>query len=347
MSVTELDQFRKRTRWVYYREGVAYGPFSVDEILDMIDEGVLSRETELMELGSNRRVPLGSVSIFKERAQELDEIMTREMDEAEFEVTRQRLGRSRGIQFYLVNIALPVALILAVLVGVFWKQIFNAGSEEEAGAIHVAVEAEDEDKSAGSGEAGAKGPAEAEFVEAESPLEAGLEDYALGLTMESADDGSLEAISAMPTPARAKKLPTVVALERRKKVIPKKKASDAPTKGGPAAAKDEGIVEMDFSDEEIGAGDVDLGSDDVEDMVRRRLQPVLRNCAGKAATESGSAPDVSAKVKVRSTGSLGSLKLTVEPKVGYSEIRMCVIAGMAGIRVPPFEGPARQVTTTN
>ena len=54
-----------------------------------------------------------------------------------------------------------------------------------------------------------------------------------------------------------------------------------------------------------------------------------------------------ARVKVRPSGSLGSLKLTVEPEEGYSEIRMCVIAGMAGIRVPPFEGPAQQVTTTN
>ncbi len=347
MSVTELDQFRKRTRWVYYREGVAYGPFSVDEILDMIDEGVLSRDTELMELGSNRRVPLGSVSIFKERAQELDEIMTREMDEAEFEETRQRLGRSRGVQFYLVNIALPVGLILAVALGIFWKQIFNSGSGEEAGAIHVAAEPEDEGKGDGTDKAGAKGPAEAEFVEAESPLEAGLEDYALGLTMEGADDGSIETISAMPTPARAKKLPTVIAVERRKKASPKKPGAKGPGAGGPAAVKDEGIVEMDFSEDEIGAGGADLGSDDVEGMVRQRLQPVLRNCAAKATTEAGTSPDVQARVKVRPTGSLGTLKLTVEPKVGYSEIRMCVIAGMAGIRVPPFEGPARQVTTTN
>lgn len=346
MSGTELDQFRKRTRWVYYREGVAYGPFSVDEILDMIEEGVLSRDTELMELGSNRRVPLGSVSIFLDRAQELDERFTREMDEAEFEVTRQRLGRSRGVSFYLVNIALPVVLICAVVLGVFWKQIVGTGEAEDPGAIHVAVEAEEDRAADEAAAAGAKAAAEAEFVEAESLLEAGLEDYALGLTMEGADDGTLASLTAVPTGARAKKLPTVIAVERRTKPT-RKKTGPAPAGGGAAAVAGGGIVEMDFSDEEIGATDVDRGGDDVEDMVRRRLQPVLRNCASKVGTEAGVSPDVHARVKVRPTGSLGSLKLTVEPKVGYSEIRMCVIAGMAGIRVPPFAGDARQVTTTN
>jgi hypothetical protein len=347
MSGTELDQFRKRTRWVYYREGVAYGPFSVDEILDMIEEGVLSRDTELMELGSNRRIPLGSVSIFLDRARKLDERLTREMDEAEFEGSRQRLGRSRGVQFYLVNIALPAVLVCAVVLGIFWKQIFGAGGGEDPGAIHVAVEGQDE--GAGDEATQAQGKsraAEVEFVEADSPLEAGLEDYALGLTMEGADDGSLAALSAAPTAIRAKKLPSVIAVER-KAPARRKPVKAAATGGGPAAVTGEAIVEMDFSDEEIGVEDDAPGGDDVEDMVRRRLRPVLRSCASKADTGTGAPPDVEARVKVRPTGSLGSLKLTVEPQVGYSEIRMCVIAGMAGIRVPPFDGDARQVTTTN
>ena len=106
-------------------------------------------------------------------------------------------------------------------------------------------------------------------------------------------------------------------------------------------------MEMDFSEGEGDPSTVDVGGDGVEAMVRRRLQPVLRSCASKDSAESGLPPDVLARVQVRSTGSLGTLNLTVEPKVGYSEIRMCVIAGMAGIRVPPFEGPAVHVTTTN
>ncbi len=348
MSGTELDQFRKRTRWVYYREGVAYGPFSVDEILDMIEEGALSRETELMELGSNRRIPLGAVRLFLDRVQALDERLTREMDEAEFENTRQRLGRSRGIQFYLVNIALPVTLVVAVVLGVFWKQIFSTSSGEYPGAIHIASEAEDDGPDGETPEIGTKArTAEAEFVEAEASLEAGLEDYALGLTMEGADDGTLEALSQIPVRARVKKLPDVVVMEHRKKKVRKKSVETGNVGGGPAAAGGDGIMEMDFSEGEGDPSTVDVGGDGVEAMVRRRLQPVLRSCASKDSAESGLPPDVLARVQVRSTGSLGTLNLTVEPKVGYSEIRMCVIAGMAGIRVPPFEGPAVHVTTTN
>jgi len=348
MGSTELEQFRKRTRWVYYREGVAYGPFSVDEILDMIDEGVLGRDTDLMETGSNRRVPLSAVRLFLDRAQELDERLTREMDEAEFEVTRQRLGRSRGIQFYLVNIALPLVLVLAVVVGIFWKQIFGNRGGEDPGAIHIASVAEEEGPRIEAPETALKKlSSEVEFVEAEASLEAGLEDYALGLTMEGADDGALEALSQMPAEAHAKKLPDVVTVERRKRPGRKPPSETASIAGGPAAAGGSGIAEMNFDDEDLGAEAVNLDGDGVESMVRRRLQPVLRSCAAKGSAETGVPPDLMARVKVRPTGSLGTLNLTVEPKVGYSEIRMCVIAGMAGIRVPAFEGPAVQVTTTN
>ena len=347
MSGAELEQFRKRTRWVYYREGVAYGPFSVDEIIDMINEGVLNRETELMELGSNRRVPLGAVRIFLECAEEIDERHTREMDEAEFESTRQRLGRSRGVQFYVVNIALPLALILAVVLGVFWKQIVGIGVGGDPGAIHVVAEAEDEASGGETPEAREVArAAEAVFVEAETSLEGGLEDYALGLTMEGADDGTLDSISAMPVPARAKKLPKVIELAgRRKPRTPTSEEHSAAV--GPAAVVGGGVVEIEFSDEELDGESEGVDGDEAGAMVRRRLRPVLRRCASKASTETGLPPDVMARVGVRPSGSLGGLKLTVEPKVGYSEIRMCIIAGMAGIRVPPFEGPELQVTTTN
>lgn len=347
MSATELEQFRKKTRWVYYSEGVAYGPFSVDEIFDMIDEGVVNEDTDLMELGSRRRIPLRSVRLFGERAFEIETARTREMEAQEFEGTRQRLGRSRGIQFYLVNIALPIVLVLAVIFGVFWKQIFGAGEGQDPGAVHIAKDSATANPTGGASESSEKAPAaEPVFVEAEASLEAGLEDYALGLTMEGSDDRSPEALSQLPVTARAKKLPEVVAVERRKTTRKGPEAKDSEPAGGPASAVDR-VVEMDFSDGEEKVEAMDLVDESVETMVRRRLQPVLRSCAGKGAPETGLPPDVLARVQVRPTGSLGSLKLTVEPKVGYSEIRMCVIAGMAGIRVPPFEGSAIQVATTN
>jgi len=347
MSGTELEQFRKRTRWVYYRDGVAYGPFSVDEILDMIDEGVLGRETDLMELGSNRRSPLSAVRLFLERVRELDERCTREMEEAEFEVTRRRLGRSRGVQFYLVHVALPLILVLAVAFGVFRERIFGTGDNGHPGAVHVAAEVSVDGHAGEPSEAGAKvRSAEAEFVEAEPSLEAGLEDYALGLTMVSAGNEDLEAHSHVPVAASAKKLPEVVVRPRRKKAGDAMATGGAQAASGPASAGG-GVVEMDFSAEVLGEDAAATVGGGVEAMVRRRLRPVLRKCAGKGAGESGLPPDVMAMVQVRSTGSLGSLKLVVEPNVGYSEIRMCVVAGMAGIRVPAFDGPAVSVTTTN
>ena len=347
MSGTELERFRKKTRWVYYSEGVAYGPFSVDEIFDMIDEGVVNDDTDLMELGSRRRIPLRSVRLFTERVLEFETARTREMDALEFEGTRQRLGRSRGIQFYVVNIALPIVLVLAVILGVFWKQIFGTGGGEGPGAVHIAEDSDSGNPSGEATESSNKAPtAEPEFVEAEASLEAGLEDYALGLTMEGADDRSPEALGHIEATARAKKLPEVIPLQRRKPTAKVPGPKDDKPAGGPASTVDR-VVEMDFSDGEPEDEAVDLADESVEAMVRRRLQPVLRSCAGKGAPETGLPPDVLARVQVRPSGSLGSLKLTVEPKVGYSEIRMCVIAGMAGIRVPPFVGAALQVTTTN
>jgi len=345
MGEADLEQFRKRTRWVYYREGVAYGPFSVDEVFGLIDETVLDHDTELMELGSNRRVPLSKVRWFAEHLHEFDDQRTREMEELDFESTRQRLGRSRGVQFYAVNIALPLVLVLAVTLGIFWNRIFKSSDSGDPGVIHIAEEVAREGDGAdpeaeGDRQAKAAGP---EFVEADSPLEAGLEDYALGLTVEQVDP--VASLDHAPLTARAKKLPKVVPVKRRSRTPAHKKSNpDGAAGHGPAAAGS-GVIEMDFSDDEEDetAGD----GDGLEVMVRRRLQPVLRKCAAKGSAESGLLPDVRARVVVRPTGSLGSLQLTVEPAAGFSDIRMCVIAGMAGIRVPPFEGPALQVSTSN
>ena len=345
MSGADLEQFRKRTRWVYYREGVAYGPFSVDEVFGLIDETVLDHATELMELGSNRRVPLSKVRWFADHLHEFDDERTREMEELDFESTRQRLGRSRGVQFYAVNIALPLVLVFALTLGIFWNRIFKSSDGGDPGAIHIAEEVAREGDGAdpaadGDRKAKAAGP---EFVEADSPLEAGLEDYALGLTMEQAEP--VTSLDHAPLTARAKKLPKVVTVKRPSRTPVHKKSNPGGAAGcGPAAAGS-GVTEMDFSDdaEDETAGD----GDGLESIVRRRLQPVLRKCAARGSAESELLPDVHARVEIRPTGSLGALQLTVEPAAGFSDIRMCIIAGMAGIRVPPFEGPAIKVSTTN
>ncbi len=345
MDGADLEQFRKRTRWVYYREGVAYGPFSVNEIFGLIDETVLDQNTELMELGSNRRVPLSKVRWFAEHLHKFDDKRTREMEERDFESTRQRLGRSRGVQFYAVNIALPLVLVLAVTLGIFWNRIFKTSGIGDPGMIHVAEEVAGEGDGAdpaaeGDRQTKAAGP---EFVEADSPMEAGLEDYALGLTMEQVDP--VASLDHAPLIAQAKKLPEVVQVKRRSRIPAQKKSNPGGAAGHGPAAAGSGVTEMDFSDDDVD----ELGGDGdgLEFMVRRRLQAVLRKCAAKGSAEFGLLPDVRARVKVRPSGSLGSLQLTVEPAAGFSDIRMCVIAGMASIRVPPFDGPAIQVSTSN
>lgn len=95
---------------------------------------------------------------------------------------------------------------------------------------------------------------------------------------------------------------------------------------------------MTFTEDDLAA------APSAKDLVQDRLAPVLDECGDKLAAQVGQAVRLSATVQVKPTGRLASLRLSANLETGLTDTRICVQAGMASIRVPPFEGPAFEVT---
>lgn len=330
---TELERFRKRTRWVYYRNGVAYGPLTPDEVFTLIRKQELDGAIEMMELGSERRAPLASVSFFAEVLREVEVHVAAAREEKEFEKARTTLGSSHTKKFVLVNVMIPVVLLLALGVGL-WFAVFGRGTAEDAGPVMLAEDNRPlpPARAVAKVEEPSPEPAASSTIikeaEGEAVLDKKVQDYALKILA----DGNRNAEGDGPkvvADGGERKLPTVK-LDR--KVREKREAKK---KGGEAGAEDDGT--MAFSEDELASGA------DVEEIVTDRLIPVVDECRSRLRTAEGGEVSLTVRVTVKPGGQLSSLRVSSQPETQITDARMCIQAGMASIRVEPFEGAPKEI----
>lgn len=333
MTDATLDRFRKRTRWVYYKGSVAYGPNSADEIVTLLRDGVIGPETELMEMGAGRRVQLTKVAYFAAAAERVARKNLARDEEQAYESARSRLGQARGLKFYLINITIPVILLSGIGFAIYYFGFRDRGGEDRAQAAVQEVPAGEQAKRlktvnlAGEEEEKLRREARAMLAEGkesfEEPEGAALEEFAIGILAEKGNDS-------------ARKVKTVKGRDKELEVLPemaKEKRRSRSSGGGAASAGSggqAGAEEMDFSE-------MDFSEDDGNDLIReveRRMATVLEECAGKA----GGGLSMQADFTLQPGGRVSGLRLIVEPGDKLADMRMCVRAGMAAIMMPPFEG---------
>jgi putative lipoic acid-binding regulatory protein len=331
MSVDEQERFRKRTRWVYYREGVAYGPFRVDEILELIQKRELAPSVEVMEMGSSRRGPLNSVAFFAQALKDSEQAEVLRRDERDFERSRTSLGRSRTARLVLINVALPLLLLGALALGI-WYGVFYQGNQPRRGTLVEEELRAPLPLAAIPAEPVAPAP-KVVFKEAQVAKEAdqGMQDYALKVMAKANQENE-----AVPVLVQGAGEPKPLTLARETAKPARKAAGGAKAEKGEAGVGEDGA--MTFTEDDLAA------APSAKDLVQDRLAPVLDECGDKLAAQVGQAVRLSATVQVKPTGRLASLRLSANLETGLTDTRICVQAGMASIRVPPFEGPAFEVT---
>jgi hypothetical protein len=308
---------------------VAYGPFTVDEILEMIHKREIAPSVDVMEMGSSRRGPLNSVAFFAQALGESEKAEAVRRDEREFERSRDTLGRSRTVKLVLINVALPLLLFAGVGAGI-WYGVFHKDRQPRNLAL-VQEELRAPLPVAQAPEAPTAHAEKPEFKEAEvqKAADEGMQDYALKVMAQANQENEAAPVLV---DGQADKKPLTID----RKVV-KSAKKDA---GGAKAVKDKEEDEgaMTFSEDDLAA------APSAKDLVLDRLAPVLDECGSKLAASLGQEVRLNATVQVKPTGRLASLRLTANVETGLTETRICVQAGMASIRVPPFEGPAFDVS---
>ena len=110
MRVKLPDEFVRTTRWSYTDRGIEIGPFSAEEILELLDKRKITPNTTLVELNSRRQCPVSAVGPFAQFVLELLGEDERRRSQEDFERTRESVARAARIKI-MVFVAAGVVVL--------------------------------------------------------------------------------------------------------------------------------------------------------------------------------------------------------------------------------------------
>ncbi len=333
-------KFERTTRWAHVKEGVEIGPFSAKEMLQLLDEGRIGPNTELVEMATRKRCALLEVKPFHDYIRHVLEKDKQHKAEKEFEQTRSRFERKSRAKLITFGIILPVLIAIGV---VAWVMFNPFAPKETKNYVITPGEEEDDGKTGEGAKEEAKEP-EFKILEADDPSLAGEENDEK--VVESVKEEFLLAPSS-DTMSSEKKLEALEELPD----LPKARSSTRPTLKpvGPAAeetkaAVKESVTTFDFSEEEDEGSSTVSASNEAE----KRLSEVLRKCSLNAMYQYQDIDSyhIVGTATLLPDGRFKGVKLTVTPKKHIGDLKMCASAELARHRLPQRDGPATTVMAT-
>jgi hypothetical protein len=334
------ERFEKMTRWAYVDEkGVELGPFSASEMIKLIEERTVNPNTTVVEMTSRKTSSVMDVKPFADVVMSLVEQTRKVRAEKDFEKAKQEASTTYTAGSF-AKVALFGGLVLVLAGAAYFGTSFFRTKKKDDGA----------DKQAAKEEAMVPAPAAPKKAEdVYQILEADV------LSVEESEGNRKLAEKVM---GESKMAPSTNSVTGQKKKLEggggKKQAKKGPGRpkanGGPAgaatglspgagaAAEEESIQEMDFSEDEAEGSGSGSGADTA--LARSRLRKVVEGCGRRVMSQY---PDMTAwhvevSATLTSTGQIKGLRFTADPASHVGELKLCANADLPGQRVPEFEG---------
>jgi hypothetical protein len=334
MMATELpSKFVRTTRWAYLQDGVEIGPYDANEIVQLLSAREIAPDTTLVEINTRWMCPVSEVGPFARVIVDIVKETRRKKADQDFADTTRDVasgGRKR---------VLLITLLILAAVGVGGTALFiynpfavkpvaedhgqqvnpTAGKQADQTPLKKA-----EEKKEPAFKITEMDPSELEPDPQSEMIESVLEEKLLSPNADHlGDDEKLEGVVKMN---HAKPAPNG---------FRKADASGNEGQGG-----NSGIQTMDFSEDEIAAGDGPRGPDDT--LAVARLRKVMRRCVERSLQKfpAGEEVLIDASARLQPDGRLTGLKIDLMPRKAVGEIKMCVSAELMRMRVPAFEGNA-------
>ncbi len=340
MAAELPSKFVRTTRWAYLQDGIEVGPYDANEIVQLLKEREIAPDTTLIEMNTRRMCPVSEVGPFARVIVDIVHATRRQKADQDFAASTREVAAGGRRRVVLITIL----VLLAIGVGGTALFIYNpfavkSATEETGKKANVAPDKQADAVSSKAPEEEEPAfkitemdPSELEPDPESEMIESVLEEKLLNPNVKHLGN--------------EEKLEGVVKMNHAKKTRHNGTAKpDAGTGAVEEKAGNSGIQTMDFSEDEIAAGDGPTGPDDT--LAVARLRKVMRKCVEHSLQRfpAGEEVLIDASATLQPDGRLTGLKIDLMPRKAVGEVKMCVSAELMRMRVPAFEGNAVPLST--